>query len=84
MKDFLKMTFATITGLLVTGFILTILGTMSLVGMLMSSDTEIKVADNSVLKIDLSGVITERYAASPFDDLFMNDAQPIGIGRAHV
>ena len=79
MKDFLKMTFATITGLLVTGFILMIIGTMSLVGMLMSSDTEIKVADNSVLKIDLNGVITERYAASPLDELFANDTQPTGL-----
>ena len=79
MKDFLKMTFATVTGLLVTGFILIMLGTMSLIGMLMSSDTEIKVANNSILKIDLNGVITERYAASPFDELFMDDAQPTGL-----
>ena len=79
MKDFLKMTFATVTGLLVTGFILTILGFMSLVGMLMSTDTEVKVSDKSVLKIDLNGTITERYEASPFDELFMSDATPVGL-----
>ena len=79
MKDFLKMTFATITGLLVTGFILTILGTISLVGMLISSDTEVKVSDNSVLRIDLKGEITERYESNPFDELFMGDIQPMGL-----
>lgn len=79
MKDFLKMTFATVTGLLVTGFILIILGTMSLVGMFMSSDTEIKVSDNSILRIDLQGEITERYEETPFDELFMGDARPVGL-----
>ena len=79
MKDFLKMTFATVTGLLVTGFILTILGTMSLVGMLMSSDTEVKVSDNSVLKIDLKGEITERYESNPFEELFQGDTQTMGL-----
>ncbi len=79
MKDFLKMTFATITGLLVTGFILAILGTMSIVGMLMSTDTEIKVPNNSVLRIELNGNITERYEASPFDEVLMNNIQTIGL-----
>ena len=79
MKDFLKMTFATVTGLLVTGFILTILGVISLVGMVMSSDTEVKVAPNTVLRIDLKGEITERYESNPFDELFMGDAQPVGL-----
>ena len=79
MKDFLKMTFATVTGLLVTGFILIILGMMSLVGMLMSAETEVKVSDNSILTIDLKSTVTERYAPSPFDELFMNDAQPMSL-----
>ena len=79
MKDFLKMTFATVIGVLVTGFILIIFGMMSLVGMLMSTDTEIKVADNSVLRIDLKGEITERYESSPLDELFMGDVQPVGL-----
>ena len=79
MKDFLKMTFATVTGLLITGFILTILGVFSLVGMLMSTDTEVNVAQNSVLKIDLKGEIRERYESSPFDDFLMGDAQSIGL-----
>ena len=79
MKDFLKMTFATVTGLLVTGFILIILGTISVAGMLMSTDTEVKVANNSVLRIDLKGVITERYEASPFDELFQGDIPTTGL-----
>ena len=79
MKDFFKMTLATIIGLFITGVIFTILGVVSLVGMIMSTDTEVTVADNSVLKIDLKGEITERYESSPFDELFMNDVQPLGL-----
>ena len=79
MKDFLKMTFATVTGLLVTGFVITILGTISLTSMLMSSETEINVTDNSVLRIDLKGTITERYASNPFDELFKGDVQTLGL-----
>ena len=79
MKDFLKMTFATIVGLLVAGFILIIFGTMSLVGMVMSSDTEVMVKDNSVLTIDLKGTVTERYQESPFDEFMSEDMVKVGL-----
>ena len=79
MKDFLKMTFATVVGLLVTGFILIIFGTMSLVGMVMSSDTEVTVKDNSVLLLDLKGTITERYEKTPFDDFLGDSNLKIGL-----
>lgn len=79
MKDFLKMTLATIVGLLVGGFILIIFGTMSLVGMMMSSDTEVVVRDNSVLKLDLKGNITERYEESPFDEFLLGDVAQTGL-----
>ena len=79
MKDFLKMTFATVVGLLVAGFILIIFGTMSLVGMVMSSETEVTVKDNSVLLLDLKGVITERYEKTPFDDFLGDNNVKVGL-----
>jgi protease-4 len=60
MKDFLKTTLAVICGLLVTGIILTILGIVSVCGMLASKDTETKVKDNSVMVLELNGVLSER------------------------
>lgn len=79
MKDFLKMTTASVFGFLIAGFILIVFGVMSLVGMVVSSDTPVMVQDNSVLRLDLNGTITERYEATPFDELLMNNTQILGL-----
>ena len=79
MKDFLKMTFATVVGLLITGFILLIFGTMSLVGMVMSSDTEVTLKDKSILMLNLQGTITERYEESPIDEYLSTGDKKMGL-----
>ena len=81
MKQFFKMTLATICGiaifLLIAGFFLVI----SLAGMLASESTPTKVEDNSVFVIKLSGTISERAEGStPFDTVLgMNDMSAMGL-----
>ena len=81
MKQFFKMTLATICGiaifLLIAGFFLVI----SLAGMLASESTPTKVEDNSVFVIKLSGTISERAEGStPLDAVLgMNDMSAMGL-----
>ena len=51
MKDFFKYVGATIVGLLIFGLVVTMLATMSVVGMVASSESTQKVKENSVLEI---------------------------------
>ena len=55
MKDFFKYVLATIVGIVILGLILTILGAMSLVGMVASGEATKNVGNNSVLVMNLSG-----------------------------
>ena len=48
MKDFIKFTFASMLGIVLAGIIFTILGIVTMVGMVASSDTETTVKENSV------------------------------------
>ena len=81
MKQFFKMTLATICGiaifLLIAGFFLVI----SLVGMLASESAPTKVEDNSVFVIKLSGTINERAEGNtPFDAVLgMNEMSAMGL-----
>ena len=81
MKQFFKMTLATICGiaifLLIAGFFLVI----SLAGMLASESAPTKVEDNSVFVIKLSGTISERAEGStPLDAVLgMNDMSAMGL-----
>lgn len=60
MKDFLKYTFATVAGIFIFLIIMGVLGMMSLVGMLASSDSTTTVKENSVMVLQLDGVMSER------------------------
>lgn len=62
MKDFLKYTLATITGIIATsiiGFILLFVLTIAIVAS-SSSDSEVKINNESILVLKLSGTLTER------------------------
>ena len=66
MKEFLKYTFATVCGLILTGVVFTILGIISLAGMVAStSGTETTVKDRSVFVLELKGSVMERYQENP-------------------
>ena len=69
MKDFFKFTFASVLGIVLAGIIFTIIGIVSLVGMVASSDTETKVQENSILCLNLEGLLSERVEENPIMDL---------------
>ena len=81
MKQFFKMTLATVCGiaifLVVTGFFLTI----SLLGMVASDSASTKVKENSVFVIKLDGTISERAEeGSPIDEILdLNDMSAMGL-----
>ena len=81
MKQFFKMTLATVCGiaivLLIAGFFLVI----SLAGMLASESAPTKVQDNSVFVIKLSGTISERAeSGTPLDAVLgMGDMSAMGL-----
>lgn len=60
MKDFLKYMFATVAGIFIFLIIMGVLGMMSLVGMLASSDSTTTVKENSVMVLQLDGIMSER------------------------
>ena len=69
MKDFFKFTFASVLGVVLAGIIFTIIGIVSLVGMVVSSDTETKIQENSILCLNLEGLLSERVEENPIMDL---------------
>ncbi len=60
MKDFFKFTLATLTGIVLSGIVLFIIGIATLVGIISSSYTETVVKKNSVMMLDLKGTLVER------------------------
>lgn len=79
MKEFLRSTLATITGVLICGFIFIILGISTLVGIMASSETETVVPPNSVFTLKLKGTIQERYQPSPVDQFFEDQISTYGL-----
>ena len=59
MKDFFKFTLASVLGIVLAGIIFTIIGIVSLVGMVASSDTETKIQENSILYLNLEGLLSD-------------------------
>ena len=60
MKDFLKYTLATVVGMFLFSIIMGIFMIISIVGMVASGDQTAVVKENSVLVLDLSGMMEER------------------------
>ena len=79
MKDFIKFTFASLLGVVLAGIVFTILGIVTMVGMVASSDTETVVKENSIFKLDLKGTLSERVQDNPFQSLMGNDMQSYGL-----
>ncbi len=71
MKDFLKMTLASLTGIILATIVFIFLGAILLVGMVSSSDAETVVKKNSVMLLDLNGKLVERRPETTiFEELF--------------
>ena len=60
MKEFFKFTFATVTGLILTGIIVFIISIITIFSIVSSSDTETTVRKNSIMVLNLNGALAER------------------------
>lgn len=79
MKDFLKFTLATITGIIVSSVILFFLSIMVLFSMASSSESETQVRKNSVMMLNLNGTLNERSQEIPFDFLMGDEYKSYGM-----
>ena len=79
MKDFIKFTFASMLGVALAGIVFTILGIVTMVGMVASSDTETTVNENSVFVLDLNGILSERVQENPLQELMGENYQAYGL-----
>ncbi len=79
MKDFIKFTFASLLGVVLAGIVFTVLGIVTMVGMVASSDTETVVEENSILVVDFEGTLTERAEENPFQQLMGEEYSNYGL-----
>lgn len=79
MKDFLKFTLATVTGIIVSFVILFFISMLVVFGMVSSSESETQVRKNSVMMMDLNGTLMERSQENPFDFLMGDDYTTYGL-----
>ena len=79
MKDFLKFTFASMLGIILASIVLGILGIVTLVGMVASSDTETVVKENSIFMLNLDGTLVERVQENPLNTIMGEDFQEYGL-----
>ena len=82
MKEFFKMVFATVVGILIFMLIFGILGMMCLVCMVASGSATKSVKDNSVFVLNLSGALEERAESNVFSMLTGNGTSSIGLDEA--
>ena len=82
MKDFLKFTLATVTGIILSSIVLFIISMVTLFGIMAASDTETIVKKNSVMILDLNGTLVERTQEDPLgilSQLFNDDSNTYGL-----
>lgn len=79
MKDFFKYMSATVVGLIVFTLITGIIGAMCIVGMIASGSSAKDVCDNSVMVINLSGMLNERSESTFMDEIGGNTVGTIGL-----
>lgn len=79
MKDFLKYTLATITGLIATSVIMGIVGIIMLAGIAAAGQTPKEVKDNTVFVLKLSGVLEERAKTDFMGQLTGQVSENIGL-----
>lgn len=82
MKDFLKFTLATVTGIVLSSIVLFIISMVTLFGIMSASDTETVVKKNSVMVLNFNGVLVERTQENPMDfisQMFANNTPTYGL-----
>lgn len=79
MKNFFKQVLATVVGLIAFGAIVTFMGIISIVGMIASGDSTPEVSNNSVMVLNLSGVIDEQVQEDFLGTLTGNTMSNLGL-----
>ena len=79
MKDFFKYMSATVVGLIVFSILAGLIGAMCIVGMVASSSSAKDVSDNSVMVLEMSGMLNERSEGSLMDELNGSAVSTIGL-----
>ena len=83
MKDFIKFTMATITGIILCSVLVTVIALVSMAGMVASEGISAPIKDKSILHINLKGVIEERANSDPFSSLLgEEELQPLALDDA--
>lgn len=73
MKEFFKYVLATVVGIMLVGIFSFFMGLMMLVSLAISSNQKPMIEDNSILRISLSGTISDRASSNPWAILLGND-----------
>ena len=84
MKDFLKFTLATVVGIIVATVALFFISMLAIFGIAASSESETQVEDNSVMELNLNGVMNERSMESSPIDFMLSQADMTYIGLDDV
>lgn len=79
MKDFLKFTLATITGIIISSVILFFLSILVIFSMAVSESAPTQVNKNSVMMLNLKGSLTERNIEDPLSFILGDDYQSYGL-----
>jgi protease IV len=79
MKDFLKFTLATVVGIILSSIVIFFIGAIILFGTIASSETEVKVKPNSVMFLELNGMLEERTEDNPFKKFIGEDFSTYGL-----
>ena len=80
MKEFFKYTLATVVGILFLGLFSLLMSLLSMGIMMASGDEETKVKDGSVLRLSLSGILSERASEDEFARCRYAGAEGIVVG----
>ena len=79
MKDFFKYMSATVVGLIVFTLLTGVIGAMCIVGMIASGSSAKDVSENSVMVLNMSGILDERSESSFMDELNSGTVGTIGL-----
>lgn len=79
MKDFLKFTLATVTGIIVSGIVLFFVSILVFFSIVSSSESETQVRKNSIMMLDLNGALAERSQDNPFDFIMSDEYSTYGL-----
>lgn len=79
MKDFMKYTMATVVGLFLFAIITTVMSIISIAGMVASEGMSAPVEENSILKIQLSGTMSERSEENPLNAIMGEEMNGLGL-----